>query len=845
MTTQAQEVEDIHLDADTKALAELASQCHSDKRIIQYFTRGHVKRRDVLRMVSDGSGFSNSRETKSYQSYNELREQFDETNRQATNEIDAITGKILFVLASPLPTFFLVVIELFESDGFYKIGLTLASYLCAAVSGLLLASARHRDQYSVGLITASMALLTIALSSITFPLLFAIFAWDPFWLYFNLIVSFVVGFFITDEQTRTRSVAIVKLLFQILSYMPDLLALKKLRVKWLDESLNEIILPQTILAINTLLGEDYSKLLVEQNSEGLRRLQDPALTIPTRSEERINALISQMDGGSIAIAGPRGAGKTTLLRSFCAPHDTESNTGPLCVYVTAPAEYISRDFLAELFQRLCNSCLRRHGIPAPGNRYRGWKSRRETLHTANGALIIFWLSVRGILALAFLLLAIWPFIFRLHLGSDIIHIPVDNWRREIYDLTLHAWNKHRLYVQLTALVFALLTWPSRRIRNWRIRQIRRPKIVRQARTYLMQLQVERTFTWGANLATPSIRGTGLTVSKGGSYRYIPWTLPELVGQLREFMREISQSISDPERAIFIGIDEIDRIGSTEQAERFINEIKVVFGVEKCFFLVSVAEDVGSLFSQRAIAGRTAVENAFDDIVVVEPLKLDEAQELLLTRVPGFTDPFVYLAHALSGGLPRELIRVARRLVEINQQERHLGRNPRLGDLAYAIVTEQLIEALRASRNQMARLPLGASWAPVFYEMRYSMVQLQIDTSPRNGQKLRVIQDLCHLDNPRASENEKLDPRSEALQRDEASPSGIIAGLSAFACTGLTVIEAFANDYFSLDAAKKRTTNGSSGSYEELAAARAELSISPAASRSMIYHFRESVRLPPI
>jgi hypothetical protein len=42
---------------------------------------------------------------------------------------------------------------------------------------------------------------------------------------------------------------------------------------------------------------------------------------------------------------------------------------------------------------------------------------------------------------------------------------------------------------------------------------------------------------------------------------------------------------------------------------FVGEIKAVFGVEKCFFLVAVAEDVGSIFAQRATAGRSILEIA--------------------------------------------------------------------------------------------------------------------------------------------------------------------------------------------------------------------------------------------
>ena len=178
------------------------------------------------------------------------------------------------------------------------------------------------------------------------------------------------------------------------------------------------------------------------------------------------------------------------------------------------------------------------------------------------------------------------------------------------------------------------------------------------------------------------------------------------------MQDISNAFKGSTHAVVVGIDEIDRIGSLDHAERFIGEIKAVFGVERCFFLVAVAEDIGSIFAQRATAGRSILENAFDDIVVVEPLNFEETRDLLLKRVPGFTDSFVYLSYALSGGLPRELIRVTRRLVEVNQKLGSINRYPRLEDLAFILVKENIVESIRATRAQISRLALNTDWAPL-------------------------------------------------------------------------------------------------------------------------------------
>src|SRR5262249_41876608 len=155
-----------------------------------------------------------------------------------------------------------------------------------------------------------------------------------------------------------------------------------------------------------------------------------------------------------------------------------------------------------------------------------------------------------------------------------------------------------------------------------------------AREYLLRLQIDRTISRTANITAPAVRGLVFGLNRGSSAKYNPWTVPQLVGYTRRFLHEVAQSMIAKSYPIVVTIDERDRIGSVDHAEAFIGDIKAIFGVEKCYFLVAVAEDVGSLFAQRATAGRSLLENAFDEIVVVGTLQFEEARDLLLSRVPG-------------------------------------------------------------------------------------------------------------------------------------------------------------------------------------------------------------------
>jgi hypothetical protein len=366
-----------------------------------------------------------------------------------------------------------------------------------------------------------------------------------------------------------------------------------------------------------------------------------------------------------------------------------------------------------------------------------------------------------------------------------------------------------------------------------------PPLAKKAREYLLRLQVDKTVAWGATLNSSALRTVGLGISRGGTASYTPWTLPELVGHTRRFMKDIAETFCSINYAIVIGIDEIDRIGSLDHAERFIGEIKAIFGVEKCFFLVAVAEDVGSIFAQRALAGRSILENAFDDIIVVEPLSLQETSDLLLKRVPGFTDSFVYLVHALSGGLPRELIRVTRRLVEVNGELNNTLRTPRLEELAFALVREELVEAIRATRNQMARLNLHANWAPAFEILRVASVTLrQTSFAPRSNMYC-LIEDLSTMEAPKEPSKAEGIGRVPA-QQDEDAARQIVRDFTVFAYFGLTVIDAFSDKYFDWETVQQRSSGIPEGSYEALAVARAELTVSQENSRAIIQRFRESL-----
>ncbi|MFJ2241018.1 hypothetical protein [Streptomyces sp. NPDC087859] len=108
--------------------------------------------------------------------------------------------------------------------------------------------------------------------------------------------------------------------------------------------------------------------------------------------------------------------------------------------------------------------------------------------------------------------------------------------------------------------------------------------------------------------------------------------------------------------VVIGIDELDKLGDAQAAERFLNDLKVVFGIRGCHFLVAVSKDALTAFGRHVVDIRTAFDSAFDQLVAVRPLDLAQARRLLELRGVWLPDPYLWVCQILSGGLPRDLLR---------------------------------------------------------------------------------------------------------------------------------------------------------------------------------------------
>lgn len=173
-------------------------------------------------------------------------------------------------------------------------------------------------------------------------------------------------------------------------------------------------------------------------------------------------------------------------------------------------------------------------------------------------------------------------------------------------------------------------------------------------------------SWGSALLPTAI--FNLTGTRGKERAEQPAGLPAIVAQFRAYSEraaEWNRSREHREKGrVIVCIDEMDKIRDSSRAEQFLNDIKAIFDVPGCLYLVSISEDAMTVFASQTPAIRTAFDSAFDEIVSVAPMTFAEAQDLLDLRVTGVPRPFLALCHVLAGGVPRELIRAARALIHV-------------------------------------------------------------------------------------------------------------------------------------------------------------------------------------
>jgi hypothetical protein len=479
-----------------------------------------------------------------------------------------------------------------------------------------------------------------------------------------------------------------------------------------NAAVTQAIESEVRLLVNARSNNLRGTRLTVAATDGLSQVDDAELEIRTASCVELEALLRRMKGGSLGLAGPRGVGKSTLTRRFVEGRETFGDRDVLAVAVSAPVVYDSRDFMLHLFSQVCAEA---GGSPPPLAREDGTATRSWLLRAWSfGLPALVWIGLTvALCGAAALVAALWggshdllPWGVAALVSSAAAATMSDLWRPGAFNLPPVISGGMGLLASTTAiglgafgvmpdadvlraagvLVAGLLllsaVGDSVRIRMSHgpgERRRLRPEptwppddpLAQAASLRREEIQYQQSYTVGVNGTVGLPAGIELGMSSERSFARHPLSFPEVVDRFQRFLALAAES-----RDVLIAIDELDKLPEGDDtADRFLNDLKAVFGQRHIYFLVSVSEDAMSRFERRGLPFRDVFDSTFDEIVQVAPLRLEEAQALLARRVVGV--PYIYsgLCHVLAGGVPRELIRMARRVVAEDQAL------PARGDLA--------------------------------------------------------------------------------------------------------------------------------------------------------------------
>lgn len=540
---------------------------------------------------------------------------------------------------------------------------------------------------------------------------------------------------------------------------------------------------------------------------GLWPSPDSAYLARTKPVERFVRTTERVGAGAVGLAGARGSGKTLLIESYLDGRLSGSSAGPcLAVRVSAPVKYEPRDFVLHLYATLCHRVIALtdpDGFDQGERQWRGMKRReriRWRLAETARKVVLLELAMLAVISVTSMVIGLkpgfsyWPLWVVAPLAAPVVLALSRRSQRLPELLKRMLRGRSRDSVEISAL---------RRLADRR----------------LAEIQFLQTLTSGWNPRLPLPSRLELGWARNVQRARQPLTYPEAVARFREFLEITARVLGGSPQAprVLVGIDELDKIESAEQAQAFLNEIKSVFGVPGCQFLVAVSEDALAAFERRGIPIRDAFDSAFDRIVQVSHIDYADACQLLELRIPMMPRPFSALCHCLSGGVPRDLIRMAGAMVDLTMDRR--DKEVTLGDMCVALVADELTAKAHAFRFDASQL--GGE----FDTGSFAWMLSNLPAEPTPERLLDLARDLV----PQQDERTAL-----TLLQDEAA---------SFSYYCATLLEVFTNNTEDKLVSGELDHPDGSASFDSLAGVRQDLAVNPRLAWLALDTFRQEWGLP--
>jgi hypothetical protein len=534
------------------------------------------------------------------------------------------------------------------------------------------------------------------------------------WGQFAIVASLLIILIVVEERIRWQLVRLPRIKARIAAD-PRLDSLRKEKADLeglVETQLQNLVTASAFEIVGTSVKPFFQARLVrKENSDsssamrlrissasGLSEVADKTHETPTVARREILKLLNELPGASIGLSGPRGAGKSTVLRSLTAANLPLRDKEAIAIYTAAPVEYEARDFLLHLYSTLCRQVLRTHGTT---------EEQDPDALSASDAAMAEWFAKIGRIAPLFL----WIGLLFAGFGALLAAISAAGPERsnlfQLIDLKpgpLLLFGLVALLMGYALRVYARFAERSGAARTrsffYTIYPWLRPKasetepeteLVTLTRKELRDIRFQRSFTSGWSGAIKIPAGFELGATRTSSLAQRQESFPELVDRFCRYVARVAAEHG----AVVIAVDELDKLKTAEEAEKFINGVKSIFAIPKCFYLISVSEDALSAFERRGLALRDAFDSAFDDIRYIGYKLLPGSRQLLARRILNLPDPFLCLCHVLSGGLPRDLIRIARAMF---QADGAAGKPATIREMARRLAHQEAAAKIRASRT---------------------------------------------------------------------------------------------------------------------------------------------------
>lgn len=417
------------------------------------------------------------------------------------------------------------------------------------------------------------------------------------------------------------------------------------QIRKMDQQIKGVLQQRLVIAavkeaLNRAVTEVSNRLgLVEVPKSAPRLVELDTSDIVSSADLRyLDDFIREQDSSAIGLAGPRGSGKSTLLRALMA----SGISGNRAVKVSAPVYYDPVEFTAYLYRSIAEMVGREYGNDG----------RRVEARIRTRTLLQRWLA-------GYAIIAVGVAVFMLSWTTGPLrsmHITLNS--GEIAGLAIAGAGIVVYFIGFFDTVFDSSSnsfYPFRRNAS--------------AASKLATEALEK-LRFDAEIGTTSKNSIALldkllTLSDESSTKLKskPLSRPELTAGLRELLQTYAEEIKAP---IIVAIDELDKLAKPEQLIEMVNGLKDLFHIDGVHVIVSVSTEALANFSRRGVATRDAFDSSFDTIIAVGLLDVAESADLLRSRAPGFPDELSKFCHAWSGGLPRELLRAARRCVEVRR-----------------------------------------------------------------------------------------------------------------------------------------------------------------------------------